>query len=112
MAAEDFLLNTDLNNQKILLNTQQTLDVGSPGYEGTYSYDHNLGYIPSARVWYEPVSGRWYPITIRQYNDSVSFGFLELLGDYSITTTSITVRVRNLGVGSSCNVWVRLYLDD
>lgn len=110
----NFLLNTDLNNRKIILNTRETLDIGSPNYEDTFSYDHNLGRILATKVWYEPVAGRWYPLGIRLYDDSSAGGYLDVVGSYSLTLNTLTVTLRNVDISSprTCDIIVRLYLDE
>lgn len=109
---DNFLINTDYNNQKILLNTSQTLNVGSPSFVGTYNYNHQLGYIPVVRVWYEPLPGQWYPLTTRQMQNASPLSYLELTGTFWVDTTSLEVEIRNFGVAATCNIWVRVYFDD
>lgn len=109
----DFLLSTDLNNRKILYDNTVPVFVGSPVFSGSFTYDHDLGYIPSFSVWYEPIPGRWYPLSTRLYNDASSGFYVEIVGEARVNTSQIVVDLRNLGISySNCNVRLRVYLDD
>lgn len=113
MAQSDFLLSTDQNIQKEYINQMYTVSV-----PGTFSYvdtviAHDLGYVPAARVWYEPIAGRWYPLTLTQLQDGTSGDFLNFTGTFSLSTTAITVSLANFsGSTADVNIWVRVYLDD
>lgn len=108
----DFLLNTDYNNQKILANGFVTLNIGSPNFGDTFTLAHNLGYIPAARVWYEPKPGQWMPLSVRQYTQGTPFDYYEITGQFYLTTTDLVVNIRNAGIASTVRVWLRVYLDD
>ncbi len=107
-----FLFNTDLNNQKVFYDETVTLNIGSPTFSASFTVDHNLGYLPAARVWYEPIAGKWYPLSTRQYNDGADFTFLGPIGEFFITTSQLTVNIRNTGSDPTVQVRIRIYLDD
>ena len=108
---DDFLINTDYNNQKIMLNTSYAVDTSSG--TGLYVFSHDLGYIPVVRVWYEPTAGQWRPLSTRQMPNSSPFSYLALTGTYSITTSTLEVEIRDSdNITPSCNIWVRVYYDD
>lgn len=111
MASSDFILNTDNNIQKAYINVQETYTVpGSYSYND-YTIDHNLGYIPSARVWYKPVAGRWYPLALNQMSEDTS-DFLEYTGAFSLSTTQLTISLVNLsGSDADIDIQARIYID-
>lgn len=107
---DSFLINTDYNNQKIMLNAQEYVDF-SVSY--TWSYNHGLGYIPVVRVWYEPEPGRWRPISTRQMQNASPFSYLALTGTFSVDTSVLEVELRDSdGFSAGCNIWVRVYYDN
>lgn len=108
-----FLLSTDFNLQKEYINTPFSMAVPGDFSYHTQEVPHNLGYIPSARVWYEPRAGEWYPLTLMQLSDSSSGSFVPSAGYYTLSTTSLYVSIANFtGSSSSVNVIARVYLDN
>ena len=112
MPTTKFLLNTDQNIQKQFINTQVAVSV-----PGSYSYvdheiTHNFGYIPSARVWYEPIDGQWYPLALTQLQQGTSDS-LKFVGTFTLSTTKLTVSLVNFsGTTKSINILARIYYDD
>lgn len=109
----NFLINSDFNNQKILIDEV----IVAAAWEDTLVIDHGLGYIPVAKVWYEAVPGQWFPSSTRQYTDGFSGGgsgvYVEKQCVFMLSTTQCIVEVRDLGSsGLPTNVHVRIYLDD
>lgn len=114
MNESDFLLTTDQNIQKEYIDYSQGISVSGGGLPEDTVIAHNLGYIPSARVWFAANGGstQWYPasnIQLREgFVDSLSFGCTFLLSD-----NNITLQISNYtGFTAICNVIARIYLDD
>jgi len=118
MAETDFLLSTDQNIQKIALNSSMTVSVpvssGPPVTYAATTITHGLGDIPTARVFYEPISGQLWPLSPNQYSNSDGGPgtTLDVFGRYYLTTTTLVVELANLG-GSPANVTIyyRVYVD-
>lgn len=109
----NFLINSDFNNQKILIDEVIVAAAGGD----TLAINHDLGYIPVAKVWYEAVPGQWFPSSTRQYMDGFSGGgsgvFVAKQCVFMLSTTQCIIEVRDLGSsGLPTNVHVRIYLDD
>lgn len=111
---DDFLINTDYNNQKILFESMQTLTMTIGNPVAFFNYTHGLGYVPVVRVWYEPEPGKWRPISTRQMQNYSPFEYISLVGTFSVDTETLQVEVRYLDMTFpiSCRILVRVYLDD
>lgn len=109
----DFKISTDFNYQKTAINEQDTVFVPAAS-NASATYDHNLGYIPSARVWFDPnANGIWYPLTYQQFSDSVTGDVFETGGSYYLTTTQLVVNLfDSFGGGKDIPIAVRVYYDD
>lgn len=108
----DFIFSTDYNYQKTAINKQDTVDIAGSS-TGTLTISHDLGYIPSARVWYDPNDdGTWYPLANVQLADTFT-NTLNTTGSYYLTTSDIVVSLSNSTVSAvSIPVIVRVYYDD
>jgi len=113
MADKDFIINTELNYQKILHNGSYSQSVPSyPSDPGSFTYTHGLGYIPSARVWVESSSGKWFPASNIQLLDH-STGASPYTATYYLTSTTLVVVFDNSsGATATVNFRVRVYIDD
>ena len=116
------LLSTRYNMLKIYANGSTTVSVGASTYDGTtfryipdsyLLYTHSLGYIPRARVWYEPVSGQLWPISPNQYDntDGGSGTPLSVTGMFYLTTTGLYISITSPSA-TSMNFRFRIYLDE
>lgn len=106
----NFILNTDVNYQKIVGDYSST--IATSDASATYTVTHNLGYIPSARAWYQPIADRWYVLTNNQLSNGFS-DFLNSAGYLELTTTTATINLTNYSGGAiSVPVKLRLYLDE
>ena len=63
------LFSTEFNYPKILLNDSTTNAVAGTGFVVTVTIDHNLGYIPSFRLWFDPDNGRRFPMGDATFSD-------------------------------------------
>lgn len=109
----NLLLDTDSNIQKQVLNSQDTVTVPGTFTYTDFTYTHDLGYIPSARVWYEAEANKWYPLTLLQLQESTGGDALDIVGDFYLTTTTLVVRLVNLSGGDiDVDIIVRIYADD
>ena len=113
MDQSKFLVSTDQNIQKQYINIPLTVSIPGDYLYHDYPVDHNLGYIPSAHVWYSPVNGRWYPLSYVQMINQGSGDDLTELGAYTLSPTQLTVSLVTFS-GSTKNVpiIVRIYLDN
>jgi hypothetical protein len=117
--ADNYLFNTDYNYQKVYLDGSTTVSVpdsgGPPPVPTTYTVVHGLGYIPTARVFYEPVSGQIWPASKWQYPNTGggSGAPLDTTVSCYLTTTSLVFSIINTS-GSTKNVPVywRIYVDE
>jgi hypothetical protein len=84
----------------------------------SYTYTHNLGYIPSVKSWYKPSvygsglpSDAWYVLTTSQLSNKFT-SFLTAIGHVYVTTTSVVILLNNLSGGNiSIPIKIRVYLD-
>jgi hypothetical protein len=112
------------NTMKEALNDSITLSIGDTFNDDTFSYDvvtkllvsHNLGYIPRARVWYEPISGQLWPMTGLEQFQNFGGGVgteLDIVGTPHLTTTGLYVNVKNdSGSAMSVTFHYRIYYDE
>lgn len=118
------IFSTRYNFLKIFVNDNTTILVADSFNPITFEddvatyllYAHNLGYIPRARVSYEPVNGQLWPMTgTEQFSNSNggSGTELEVFGTYHLTTTGLYVDMLNVS-GSAKNIpfYYRIYLDE
>ena len=110
----DFLLSSDYNYQKILINQQDSMslvDVSSTVIE-TKTYYHGLGRIPGGWVWCEEQPGNWYPLTNVQVFDGSSLTGNNYVGGFYFTDNELVVEMVNFSFApATVNIWVRVYLD-
>lgn len=111
------LLSTRFNILKIYENGSDTVSVATitPPIDPPIDYllsTHGLGYIPRARVWYEPVAGQIWPMSPLQFNnaDGGPGTALTTLGVYYLTSSGLYVRIRT-SPGANINFYWRIYLD-
>jgi hypothetical protein len=108
------LFSTRYNFQKIYM--EGTVDVlisGSTAALYTLA-THSLGYIPTARVFYIPVSGQLWPLSPNQYtlNDGGTGTQLSIFGSPVLTTSALKVRMKNVGADATKTFYYRIYLDE
>jgi hypothetical protein len=113
------LLSTRFNILKIYDNGSTVVNVASivPPFDPPVDYlltTHNLGYVPRARVWYEPVAGQIWPMSDKQYDNSDGGPGTSLttLGSFYLTTTGLYVRIRFNNTGGNFTFYWRVYLDE
>ncbi len=107
------------NYQKVFRKDTQTETVpvsggGPPPTPTTVTIPHNLGRIPSVRVWYDPGVGKRFPISYEQYVDDTT-GVSEVdtvTAQAHLTTTSLVLEFLNLSAASvDVIIWYRIYYD-
>lgn len=109
------LFNTDYNYQKVALSGSGTSTItnNTPNFTNV-TISHDLGYIPSVRVWYDPDNGRRFPISQEQYTDDTSFTSQvnSVIARAYLTTSNLVLQFSNAS-GSSKDVtyWYRIYYD-
>lgn len=109
------LFTTGYNYQKIALKSTGSVSVpNAPTTFTSVTINHNLGYIPSVRAWYDPALGRRLPLSLEQYQDddfSTNYTNLVVAQAY-LTTTTLVLQFRNSsGSTKSVNYWYRIYYD-
>lgn len=112
------------NTMKVYLNDSATLSIDDTFDTNTFGYDvvtkllvsHNLGYIPRARVWYEPITGQLWPMTGLEQFLALGGGTgteLDVVGGYHLTTSGLYVDVKNdSGSTKSVKFYYRIYYDE
>lgn len=110
------IFSTRYNFQKIYLNDSATLTLASSITPQEYTLVvHGLGYVPTVRIFYVPVSGQLWPLSPRQYSnlDGGSGTPLDYYGSPVITTNEVKVRMTNSSGGDADILfYYRVYLDE
>lgn len=117
MAADstDVYLTSEFNYQKIAVKGEASVVVAnnSPNY-ASVTIPHNLGYIPSVRVWYDPNTSKRFPLSIEQYVDDSTFTSEVNLVDAKayLTTANLVIQFKNAsGSNKTVTYWYRVYYD-
>lgn len=110
------IFSTRYNFQKIYDDDEVTLSIANIVSLTNYTLvTHDLGYVPTVRVFYEPVSGQLWPLSRNQYGNFAggSGTTLFVTGTVFATSTQIRVAISN-GSGSSQSIKFayRIYLDE
>lgn len=117
MADTDLLFSSQFNYQKIALKGNTTDAVanssGFPLSSTTITIPHNLGVIPSAKVWYDPENGRRFPISKLQFVDPDLSAF-ETNGItekevYLTTTNLVVIYYNSSGSSKDVTTYYRIY---
>lgn len=116
MKPNNVIFSTRYNFLKIYANDSGLIAIPSTSSTAPNSVliaTHNLGYIPRARVWYEPIPGEVWPMNRGQYsnNDGGPGTTLTTLGNYYLTTTGLYARIYSSPGGTFKFYW-RIYLDE
>jgi hypothetical protein len=109
--ATKLLFSTSNNFQKILTNGSTTITVPADSgvipivYTAFTLATHGLGYIPTARVFFEYPSGQLWPV---QSDSNMN----PILGRYYLTTNTLVLEaVSFTGSNESVKVYYRIYSD-
>lgn len=108
------ILTARRNIQKIYIDDTITVPIAFSSSITEYTLvTHNLGYIPTVRVFYEPVSGELWPMSPNQYSstDGGTGNTLGIYGNPVVTETDLKVRVVRPGVAVDVKFYYRIYLD-
>lgn len=104
-----------LNYQKIAKEGSQIVSVPFTT-DTTITITHNLGYVPTAKVWYEPYfnnesSGEIWPLTGFQYGDLIT-DLLNTIGHAYLDETNLYIVLYDTS-GTTVNIPVywRIYYD-
>lgn len=99
---------------KIYENSSNTFSVPN-GASSVLLTTHSLGYIPRAKVWFEPIAGQLWPLVRYQYSNSDGGPgtTLQITGSLRITSSAIYAEISN-ATGSTADVPIywRVYLDE
>lgn len=113
------ILSTRYNLQKIyaegttVINVLTTLFPFIPPYEYTL-FVHNLGYIPTARVFYIPTNNQLWPLSPNQFSNANGGpgDALIINGDSFLTTSELKVKLINSGPPTDVTFYYRIYVDE
>lgn len=117
MNENNFIVTTDTNIQKVISSDITTLTVPAytsfppPPTYSTFSFSHNLEYIPSARVWYEVATGYWLPIASLGYEGIPALAS-QKRGSFYLTEDSLVVQFQRDFADYNIRILYRIYLDD
>lgn len=109
---------TGFNYPKILLNDSTTDAVAGTGSVVTVTIDHNLGYIPSFRLWFDPDNNRRFPIGDALFDDFAVpihvTNQVSAQGNVYATTTQIIIGYTNTFGEPTKDVttYYRIYYDE
>lgn len=109
------VLSTRRNLQKIYLNDSITLSIALSFSPVEYTLvTHNLGYVPTVRVFYVPVSGQLWPLSPSQYSkaNGGTGTILPIYGSPVVTDTELKVRVVRPGIAINVQFYYRIYIDE
>ena len=108
---------TDYNYQKIALNGTQNVSL-TFNIEKITTIPHNLGYVPTARVWYEPTinypyiaSNQIYPLTGFQYLNTDGTIGLYTVGRAYLDATNLYVALIDVSGNKVIPIYYRIYYD-
>jgi hypothetical protein len=104
MAESDAQFLTAFNYQKLAVNSSRT-DAVAVGTTNL-SISHDLGYIPSIRVWFDPELGIRAPVSTWQITELNSVGVRAYL-----TTTTLEIQIANPATPKNITTWYRIYYD-
>lgn len=120
---DDTLFSSSFSYQKVAVKGNTTDSVasnsappGSPPTGTTVTIPHNLGYISSARVWFDPALGKRFPATREQYSDDTTF--LSEANDIWVRKSYLTVNdliveyVNLSGADKNVTTYYRVYYDN
>lgn len=97
------------------VNYQKIANIGSDtvSSSGNYIVSHNLGYIPTARVWYDPGLGKRFPVSVETYVDDTTINseVNDVHVRIRLTTTQLIIEITN-PVGANVTYWWRIYYDN
>lgn len=108
------------NYQKIALKGSGLINVlvSPPSPSPTVYYGvtipHGLGKVTSCRVWYDPGSGRRFPLSIEQYSDdgATPSPCDQVSGRAYLTTSGLTIEFKNYsGSTKAVTYYYRIYYD-
>ncbi len=109
------ILSTRYNFQKIYLNDSVVISVANVVPFTEYSLVvHGLGYIPTVRVFYEPVAGQLWPLSPGQYSN-LNGGTgtpLNITGGVVVDNNEVRVRLSNASSTADVRFYYRIYIDE
>jgi len=110
----NLLFSTDFNYQKIALKGTATASVPSGIGETEVTINHNLGYKPSVRVWFDPQQGRRWMAGQDDFLDITTFVSQTAFCwcSYYVTNNTMVMRFRNQsGSTRTFTYYYRIYYD-
>lgn len=113
MEAEKLAFSSDFNYQKIAIDSSGTTSVTNTNAFNV-TLNHNLGYKPSVRVWFDPAQSRRYMASQQDYLDIVTFQSVTAFCwcSYYVTNSQLVITFRNQsGATRVFNYWYRIYYD-
>lgn len=108
------LYSTRFNTLKIIAQDTTSVTIAGSATSTIPLHTHGLGYVPRARVWYQPVSGQIWPLSPNQF---LKLGggtgtVLNVIGHSILTASTLSVRLTNqTGTSKTVTVYWRIYID-
>jgi hypothetical protein len=109
-ANKDTKFDSRLNYQKIALSDSTTYSAGTFGSVQTVQIPHPLGYMPNAKVFFEPISGEVWPLISGGVNNPFLYDASQDEGYMQIYSDRIDVVISRFS-NASRRIWHRIYYD-
>lgn len=106
-----FQFDSRANYQKIYEQGTTTYSPGTFGSTGVVTITHSLGYIPNAKVFFEPISGEVWPLVAGGASNPFTYSFTQDEGYMQIYSNRVDVTVLRFS-NATRNIWYRIYLDE
>lgn len=98
------------NYQKIYLQDVIRFSGGTFGATETATVNHNLGYTPNYKVWFEGLSGKVMPINFGGATNAFNFDDAQNECDSKMDSTKLSLQTSDFS-GASFKAWYKIYLD-
>ena len=99
------------NFQKIFKQDVLTFSAGTFGSPQNITVDHNFGFTPNAKVWFEPFAGEVWPLNSGGNSNLFLFHASQDECELRISNTNIEVRYRRFS-NAVRKAWYKIYYDE
>lgn len=113
----ELIFDSRVNYQKVYIDSSVQLSVANPEFKTSTTIAHNLGYIPSVRIWFTNASGKIStPITDAAYTNlyPVTTDYNNKSAYFTVDSTNLVItfdRGVTVGTTQTTTVYYRIYLD-
>jgi hypothetical protein len=105
-----FVSDSRENCQKIAAEDDTTYSPGAFGATETVPVNHNLGYIPNAKAFFEPISGEVWPMNAGGLSNVFLYDFNQDEAYLQITSTQLNIFVVKFS-NATRRIWYKVYYD-